>query len=120
MRYLHVYFFDYDGCRIAGDTIWASSVAKAIRIGSARQRWNTAAQIRRAVRVEIWSGISRLFSGKPETKGPLTRAKDFRERAEKTRVLAGKMTDPTAKRNLGEIAENYARMAERAEATASF
>jgi hypothetical protein len=111
MRYLNVCFLDSESRRIAGETIWASSIVEAIRIASARQRWNTAAQIRRAVGIQIWSGAKRIFSGKPDVSEPRTRVRDFRERAEETRVLAGKMADPAAKRNLGKIAENYARLA---------
>jgi hypothetical protein len=114
MRYLNVCFLDSEEGRIAGEAILASSVVEAIRIASARQRWNTAAQVRRAVGIEIWSGAKRIFSGKPDVSEPRARVGDFRERAEETRLLAGKMTDPTAKRNLGKIAEGYARRAEQA------
>jgi hypothetical protein len=70
MQYLNVCFLDSENRRIAGEAIWASSVVEAIRIASARQRWNTAAQVRRAAGIEIWSGAKRIFSGKPDIREP--------------------------------------------------
>lgn len=118
MRDFYVYLVNAQDHIVGREAVTAASVADAIRIGfDALRHWNMGAPTRRAASIEIWSGPKRVFSGRPEHAGlrGIGNPDLWRCRAEEARVLADRMTDPTAKRVLAMIAEGYEQMAGRAD-----
>lgn len=118
MRDFYVYFVDADNHIVGRTAIKTSSVSQAVECGfDALRHWNTVADTRRAVAIEIWNGTKRVFAGRPDRGADryIANQQHWLNRAEEARVLAEQLSDVSAKQTLWQIARGYQSMAERAE-----